>query len=608
MPLGKAPSWQSDMARLISARTEDGIGADIYKLTIKGRGDAARVTGFTPVSVNKASPRGDVVIILDWAASSDVFGVTTPTDRIASLVLPYFLSPQAGRSQTLAALPIHLIGHSRGGSVALELAKDFGSLGIWVDQLTTLDMRPVGDDPNTLSLSATVPSNVVFADNYYQRNGLTLGQTVEGAKNFNLTDLFPASSGLLDDRAHNDVWAYYGGTISPGLKSIGGNPIEPNWYTSDTSGPRDQLGFAYSSLGQTTRPEEGSRFSGADRESVSVSATEADRWDNIFLITPATTLQVIQGTQVATSFRVEDRNGDAISSLFLDPDSNPLNGNEQALPLSQQVSGGLGVVSYTPSIQTTLLTPGIYHLAARITNGTHTRYEYQRGTLTILPSSVPSADARKLTAKSPVKFTTSGQLVTVKTTRNASGTVFIPADGSGPTLVLDSTDSKSSASITSRSEVPWSAITIKGSISSLSAPRTALSSQLTISGTARSVSLGRATGATLSFGGSVTKFSATSLNDATLAAGFTAAASPQLINGQIEIKSLTVKATQSSHLAVAFIGTAYLGTLSGDTTSVFATRLTSLTARSSTGEAIRARQLTEDTAYPGLVVDIVSLA
>ena len=109
----------------------------------------------------------------------------------------------------LAELPLHLVGHSRGGSVVTEMARLLGAQGVWVDQVTTLDPRPVsalGD------AAVTTYTNVLFADNFWQTMGDGLivpnGQFVFGAYNRKLLDLNGGYSS-----SHSDVHLWYHGTI-----------------------------------------------------------------------------------------------------------------------------------------------------------------------------------------------------------------------------------------------------------------------------------------------------------------------------------------------------------------------------------------------------------
>jgi hypothetical protein len=68
--------------------------------------------------------------------------------------------------------PIILIGHSRGGSAALDMAEDLGRAGVPVALVIPID--PVG--------TTTVPSNVRRAVNFYVSDGM--GSAVSKGANF----------------------------------------------------------------------------------------------------------------------------------------------------------------------------------------------------------------------------------------------------------------------------------------------------------------------------------------------------------------------------------------------------------------------------------------
>jgi hypothetical protein len=91
-------------------------------------------------------------------------------------------------------LPIHLLGHSRGGSLITALAADLGAKGAWVDQLSPLDPVPVGSDA-----PINITDNVSFADNYFQTSFILHGNAAAGAHNVGPLSL-PAGS-----NDHSDV-------------------------------------------------------------------------------------------------------------------------------------------------------------------------------------------------------------------------------------------------------------------------------------------------------------------------------------------------------------------------------------------------------------------
>lgn len=512
-PSGEASKWIDSLGSAIAARLPG--GADTYRMTVEGSGDGLRVSSFRPVGSVRG--RGDVVVLLDWARSSAVsFSLlfptaVNPTDKIAAVVAPLFLTPQAGRAQPLAELPIHLVGHSRGGSLVSELAKSLGRRGVWVDHLTTLDPRPVPSDP-----SAKAWNNVVFADNYYQRADTILlqGSTVDGARNVSLSSVFSSLTGF--GEAHNAVTTYYRGTASNSVGSAA-------WYATSSTGPRESIGFAYARGGGVSRPASGLRFSGASRESLSVTASGADRWDNAVFTSPAGATVVAQDRAVPLTLRIDDANNDAEVALFADADEDPYNG--LGTPLGLTLPAGQTLSTWSPAIAPSTLAPGEYRLAARVTNGTHTRYDYVGFPLTVLPAGTPVPDpaARTIafTSRSPARYTdSSGQAVTVTLKGSGTGLVaFAPgaaANADAASLTLVGTTARSSIGVVSRAATTLGRLTSAGPVASISAPKATFPQGVSL-GTAGTVRLAGMSGAAL-VAGDVATLDLGAVTDASLAA------------------------------------------------------------------------------------------
>ena len=117
----------------------------------------------------------------------------------------------------LAEAPIHLIGHSRGGSLMSEVSRLLGTNGVWVDHLTTLDPYPLNNDGN-FDFPATVTdapvrtyATVLFADNYWQNLGAGYllgdpdGEPVSGAYVRGLSSL---SGGYDNDHENVHLWYF----------------------------------------------------------------------------------------------------------------------------------------------------------------------------------------------------------------------------------------------------------------------------------------------------------------------------------------------------------------------------------------------------------------
>ena len=80
---------------------------------------------------------GEIILKLDWSQLSD--GYSYDTFQVAAAVVPALLStnflPQLG-GHALVEMPLHLIGHSRGGSLVAK------SAGYWARMASGLTISP----------------------------------------------------------------------------------------------------------------------------------------------------------------------------------------------------------------------------------------------------------------------------------------------------------------------------------------------------------------------------------------------------------------------------------------------------------------------------------
>lgn len=180
------------------------------------------------------------------------------------------------------------------------------------------------------------------------------------------------------------------------------------WY-SGNQGPRSFTGFYFSRLsGGTfnggTRPAQGLKLAGASRQPVSVTATGADAWDNIQIVDFTNDRSTDQASLVGVDVYWED-NGtkDATISTGLDTDANPYNGVYGPALYSRSTASLQG--NYVESsLNMSGVAPGIYYVYAKITNGTHTRYYYAQGKLTVM--AIPDPGAPVVTIVSPTSGST----------------------------------------------------------------------------------------------------------------------------------------------------------------------------------------------------------
>jgi hypothetical protein len=385
------PQWIVDMGNAIAAHAPGGGPVSVYTLTVTGGFLGVSITHSALVGANPlTSNNGEIILLLDWsevATTTNYTGTTTVAQAVAgALENPNFISDLHG--VPLAALPMQLIGHSRGASLVAGLAGDLGQAGIWVDQLTTLDPHP-----GPFDAPMNVTSNVRFADNYWRGSPSDVivpnGTAVDGAHNVNLQDSVIDFGGYGD--GHNNTHLWYQGTIDLSANaSQEGHTVPSDWYTG-VNGPRNANGFYWSRLDggdRQTGAADGLASAGADRTAVSLNVSGANVWDNVEITNGATSQTVAAGATINVATNYQDTNQDATITFGFDTDNNPFDG---ATTVKQQYVEGAASGSATVALSTDGLAPGTYYTYAEISNGTHTRYYYTTGAVTV--TGVPHASA-----------------------------------------------------------------------------------------------------------------------------------------------------------------------------------------------------------------------
>jgi hypothetical protein len=405
-------SWIIPMAGKITAyRTFPGTNSTCYELSITKSGSTysatpTLITGVPPLT----SVSGEIIIKLDWSTIDTTLGVSTVNiaNAAAAALLSTNLLPELG-GRALVELPMHLIGHSRGGSVVTEMARLLGAQGVWVDQVTTLDPDPVSlyGDPAIKNYA-----NVLFADNYWQNMGdgilVPNGQAVVGAYNRHLTNLNGGYSS-----SHSDAHLWYHGTIQLATPASDTQATitaveRQTWWTADETAGTN-AGFYYSLIGG------GDRFSAAEPAGAGTGrildgynqdwdlgaglTTNRTRlpvdngaWPNILRLNATGTNRFSVDLPLPIAFYDQFGSGtSAVATVrfFLDPDANPYDTNE--IDLGSFVLSGTGTNnvffnSTNLALNPVATPPGTYSLFARISDGTHARYLYAPETLTVNPS------------------------------------------------------------------------------------------------------------------------------------------------------------------------------------------------------------------------------
>jgi Ca2+-binding RTX toxin-like protein len=339
-----------------------------------------------------------MVIRLDW---SDLDASTDGTDKIADEIANFLMQPRTEGGAALPAIaemPIHIVGHSRGGSLAAEIAKQLGRRNVIVDQLTFLDPVSVGfsvlgqdfGDPPLRNFD-----NVVFSDDYFRQGGGGLldpsGTPVAGTHLGDLNSIVQTNNA---GSAHNAVTAYWVGTIGLDKQDGGDHPIFADWYGGGNPA-RDQTGFAHSRLGGATRPEDGvgplGRGAAARRE----TGVRGTQWPAAVELKPRGGDTFAAGRDFTVLLRGGDRDDLARVSIFLDRDRNPYNG-AGTLVGTAKMKGA--VADHVYAVNAVGMSPGKYALAARLTDGDgQTRWFYGKSVRVTAAVPVGEVSGRTLT-------------------------------------------------------------------------------------------------------------------------------------------------------------------------------------------------------------------
>ncbi len=423
-------SWIIPMAGKIGAYpTFPGTTYSCYEISITRNGSgqyvasASLIGGLPPLLTDS----GEIVVKLDWSTLSGLGGAssTTVAQTAVNALLSTTLIPEMG-GRPLAELPLHLIGHSRGGSVVTEMARFLGAQGIWVDQVTTLDPHPVsalGD------AGVTTWTNVLYADNFWQTLGDGLfvpnGQSVFGAYNRKLLNLDGGYSS-----SHSDVHLWYHGTIdlatptSDTQANITAAERSTWWTSTEMAG--GAAGFLYSLIGggdRLSNVEPGGTGNGRISDGFNKNwdlggglapnrtalPADAGLWPNPILFALVNSSPTPAGQSFDATLYYQagpNASGNVGLDIFLDVDFNPYNGNEIVVDDESLPRTGTSAVFLDPlsaTVDAALVPPGSYAVCARLNDGADTRYLYAPQLLVVTPSlQPPTIDAVSLTLESGV--------------------------------------------------------------------------------------------------------------------------------------------------------------------------------------------------------------
>lgn len=450
-PDDSQPGWMNAMRDSLISRT----GGEGQSGTITVTGSAGSLTATCDPWTFNSSINGDIVILVNWTAVANHLNTGVTAQEVAAAVAPKIYQSQNSQ-RPLSELPIHLIGHSRGGGMVYELARLLGRQGVEVDQVTALDPHPLTSaDPQPLTgdvidTPIDVYENVLFSDVYRQNIEYPTGEYVSGAYN----RLWESLSGGYHDETgytynigletynfsdHLNTILMYHGTIDLKTPTENGEATleqteRDNWF-NDYENEGANTGFYYS------------RNIWGDRESNDVPVSGGDAvkdgyhndallggngaratldwtnavWPNLLTVEikrDGTALEkgfqeVNVDEDLDISYTYRSYSQSSTINFIVDDDRNPYNnGKGTAVTVianaSHTATGSTitqSSLAWTPSQSQS---SGSFYILAKINTGTHARYMYLPYKIDVVYTDLGISNIQK-----PVKNFTNGMPVTV---------------------------------------------------------------------------------------------------------------------------------------------------------------------------------------------------